>query len=168
MVVFGLIIGLTTVGLVLKLLHMGYELHITRQDLWVDKDPSRMISSEEWLEYIASDPEMSLDGFAEVQLSENKVLRVEDPSLAVWRTYSRAVFKENQAWFYLYEGNIEVKNPDKEIIVKMAAIGSILSAKVQGDEGEIYNHFGVASDTESNEKIKADLHPSLRPWWKFW
>jgi hypothetical protein len=35
-----------------------------------------------------------------------------------------------------------VKNPDLEILRKMHSIARHLSAKVQGDEGETYDHDG--------------------------
>jgi hypothetical protein len=40
---------------------MGYDLHITRKANWFDASPS--IALDEWLEYVASDPEIQHDGF---------------------------------------------------------------------------------------------------------
>ncbi len=48
------------------------------------------------------------------------------------------------AWFNFSGGEIKVKNPDTEILKKMWAIAQRLFAKVQGDEGEIYNDQGDA------------------------
>jgi len=48
----------------------------------------------------------------------------------------------NQAWFGLWGGNVVVKNPDSEILRKMYVIAQSLSAKVKGDEGEVYRRDG--------------------------
>ena len=44
---------------------MGYEIHITRKMEWFDKGGPN-ISLEDWKAYISSDPDMRLDGYAEV------------------------------------------------------------------------------------------------------
>ena len=46
------------------------------------------------------------------------------------------------AWFYFWEGNVFVKNPDSEILRKMWSLAQALSAKVRGDEGEDYDAAG--------------------------
>jgi hypothetical protein len=46
------------------------------------------------------------------------------------------------AWFLYRKGYVTVKNPDEEILRKMWSIAQDLSAKVQGDDGEIYDSSG--------------------------
>ncbi|MBB3225550.1 hypothetical protein FHW69_000140 [Luteibacter sp. Sphag1AF] len=118
---------------------MGYDVHITRKAEWFDEHgPS--ISMDEWKAYIASDPDMRLDGFAEAVLSNGSVLRVRDEGLAVWTAYS---VTENTAWIGTGCGEIVVKNPDVEILRKMFDIAQALGARVIGDEGEEYGADGT-------------------------
>jgi hypothetical protein len=115
---------------------MGYDVHITRAEHWVESD-SAPISLDEWLGYVAGDPEMRLDNFAEAEV-EGHVLRYENEGLAVWTAYSGHGLKGNMAWFDYRDGRVVVKNPDDEILGKMRRIASALRAKVIGDEGERY------------------------------
>lgn len=119
---------------------MGYEVHITRKTEWFDND-GPAISIEEWLGYVASDPEMRADGYAEVKTPEG-TLRIDDDGIAVWIAYPGHCKNGNMAWFCHFEDRITVKNPDESILVKMYEIASKLEAKVQGDEGEEYNSDG--------------------------
>lgn len=62
--------------------------------------------------------------------------------LSVRTTYSQSREDGNQAWFGLWGGNVVVKNPDSEILRKMYVIAQSLSAKVKGDEWEVYRRDG--------------------------
>ena len=55
---------------------MGYEIHITRKTEWFDEDGPE-ISLEDWKAYIASDPEMRLDGYAEAWVERRLVTALE-------------------------------------------------------------------------------------------
>jgi len=116
---------------------MGYDVHITRAEQWLDS-PSTPISLQEWFDYLKSDPEFRLDGFAEATTPERDTVRSEDESLAVWTAYSRNDVEGNKAWFQWADGEVVVKNPDKEILGKMIAISKVLGGRVQGDDGEGY------------------------------
>ena len=50
------------------------------------------------------------------------------------------------------------KNPDSEMLRKMFLIADALGAKLQGDDGEIYNSIGMVAPQDRAKK----------PWWKFW
>jgi hypothetical protein len=115
---------------------MGYELHITRAPHWTESK-SQPISLDEWLAYVASDPEMRLDNFAEAEVGDD-ILRYENEGLAVWVSYSGHVVDGNMAWFDYRSGRIVVKSPDREIVSKMLHIAQALRARVIGDEGEFY------------------------------
>jgi hypothetical protein len=148
---------------------MGYDLHITRKANWFDASPS--IALDEWLEYVASDPEIQHDGFAETPAADGDVLRVEQAGICVWKGYSRGENRENAAWFWWSGGNIVVKNPDQEIRGKMWLIAQSLEAKVQGEEGEYYNHDGEMIVTPTDVVLASERPVSpdpKRPWWKFW
>lgn len=139
--------------------NMGYDLHITRATLWIDSDAAP-ITLEEWLEYLDSDPEMRLDGFAEAHLPDGTTLRAESPGLAVWTAWSAHERDGNMAWFDHRRGRIVVKNPDDEIVGKMFAIAERLGARVQGDEGEIYDEHGRPHELEQPERTGGT------PWWR--
>jgi hypothetical protein len=117
---------------------MGYDLHITRQQDWFDDEIDKKISLEEWKTYVANDPEMRLDNYAEATTTSGELIWTESEGLSVWTKYSGNGMKGDFAWFDYYNGNIECKNPDEEIIRKMLFIAQQLSAKVQGDDGEEY------------------------------
>jgi hypothetical protein len=120
---------------------MGYDVHITRKQSWSD-DSGPEISLAEWIAVVQADREMRVDGFAEAQVEEGRVLRVENEGLSVWTAYSRHGMDGNMAWFDFRKGNVVAKNPDTEILRKMWSLAQALSAQVQGDEGELYGASG--------------------------
>lgn len=132
---------------------MGYDVHITRRENWFDEDGPD-ISLDEWLSVVKQDPEIRVDGFAEAQSAEGSLLRMESAGLAVWTAYSGHEENGNKAWFDYRGDRITVKNPDKEILVKMWCLAQHLSATVQGDEGERYDRSG-------------SVIRRSKPWWKF-
>jgi hypothetical protein len=141
---------------------MGYEVHITRKENWFDDGPD--ITLEEWLDVVQSDAEMRLDGHAEATVGEGAILRMEDPSMSVWVLYSMHGQHGNMAWLWHSCGNVTAKNPDAEILIKMSRIAKRLSAKVQGDEGELYGEDGNPVGEEApNHSISIS-----KPWWRFW
>lgn len=143
-------------------INMGYDIHITRKEEWSDEEGVE-ISLDEWRQYINSDYEMRLDGFAETELPDG-ALRVENEGIGVWTKWSQHEIDGRMAWFDYFEGDIRVKNPDEDILKKMYQIAQSLNAKVQGDDGEIYDVNGkaISHDEENNyDSIK-------KKWWQFW
>jgi hypothetical protein len=143
---------------------MGYDIYITRKNLWFDDEGSE-IELTEWIAYVTGDAEMRLDGFAETMSNSGDTLRVESEGLSVWLGYSGHQENGNMAWFDFRRGNIVVKNPDTEILKKMWSIATALSAKVQGDEGELYDVGGNAVDEQPPVSVGVN---SKKPWWKVW
>ena len=133
---------------------MGYNLYITKKENWFEEDDSNNISPTEWKDYLKADSEMRLDNFAEATATNGEYIRIESEGMSVWTKYSRAGLDGNHAWFWPDNGNIVVKNPDIEIRNKMIDVARQLKAKVQGDDGELY---------ETKETII-----EKRPWWKVW
>lgn len=140
---------------------MGYEVHITRKENWFDEGPE--ISLADWLDVVRTDPEMRNDGYAEATVAEGSVLRIEDPSMSVWLAYPGHLQDGNMAWMWHSHGNVVTKNPDEEMLQKMLIIAQRLSAKVQGDEGEVY---GI--DGQLIAAAEPRPHRSHKPWWRFW
>ena len=145
---------------------MGYDVHITRKAEWFSEEGAE-ISLEEWKRYVESDPEMRLDNFAEAE-TPNGVLRVESEGISAWIGYSGHEVNGNKAWFYYFEGNVKVKNPDEEILKKMFSIAQSLNAKVQGDECEIYYENGQLNRQAPTAKSKALRTDTSKKWWQFW
>jgi hypothetical protein len=122
---------------------VGCDVHITRKQHW-SNDEGPGISLEEWTEVVRTDPEMRLDGSAEVTTPAGDVIRYENQGLAVWTAYSGRGGRT--PWFDYRRGRIVVKNPDERMLKKMGDLAQPLSARVEGDEGEIYDSRGkVAS-----------------------
>lgn len=146
---------------------MGYEIHITRKTEGFDED-GPAISLEGWKAYIASDPEMRLDGYAEATMENGDVFRTEHDGIAVWTAYSGHGVDGNMAWLYPGSGGIVAKNPDREILAKMFEIAQALGARVVGDEGEEYGEDGEMA--EAAEAVEEAASPGMkqakRPWWK--
>ena len=143
---------------------MGYDVHITRREQWFDRTGPE-VTLDEWLAVVRDDPEMRLDRFAEAQLSGGEVLRVDDPSMAVWTAYSKHGRDGNMAWMWHSRGNVMAKNPDQEILRKMWQLSQKLSARLQGDEEELYGPDGQVLP----ETLAARAEPKKRrPWWRIW
>ena len=119
---------------------MGYDVHITRAESWLDAE-ERPITLEAWLDYVRSDPEMRVDGRAQAHTDEGTI-SYENAGLAVWTAYSGDGEDGNHAWFDLQGGCIVVKNPDIEILGKMSRVAAHFEARVQGDDGEDYGPNG--------------------------
>lgn len=144
---------------------MGYEVHITRKSDWFAEEGAE-ITLQEWLACVESDPDMRLDDAAEAVNADGETIRFERPGIAVWTAYRGHGEGGNMAWFCHFDDRITVKNPDLEILAKMHHLSRALGAKVQGDDGEIYDAFG---DSDWQEPVSdSPAKPSIKPWWKFW
>jgi len=66
---------------------MGYDVHITRAEDWQEGE-AKPITLDEWLAYVNSDPEMRLEGVAEIDAAGGGLIRIQDKSLAIWTGYS--------------------------------------------------------------------------------
>lgn len=139
---------------------MGYDVHITRAENWLDSEESP-ITLQDWQAYLNSDPEFRLDGFAETSNPQGEMIRIESQGLAVWTKYSKHGVRGTMAWFDWSEGQIVVKNPDEEILEKMRAVAKRLEALVQGDDGESYD-----DPTPSSKPAASRPVADPKPWWK--
>jgi hypothetical protein len=99
---------------------MGYDLHITRKKFWANTE-GPVITSGEWLVYIATDPQLRLDPASK---RHSVIIDIES--------------EYPDPWLEWFEGDIYTKNPDEPILGKMLQIAAALNARVQGDDGEIY------------------------------
>ncbi len=100
---------------------MGYELHITRAEGWVDS-AGAPITLDEWLGWLRQDSELKLAGF-------------NGPYFAV---FADAKDPLRSSWLDWKNGEIHSKYPSLRMVRKMIALAAEFMAKVQGDEGEVY------------------------------
>jgi len=136
---------------------MGYDVHITRKNDWSDTE-GPVITRDEWFEYVGGDASMRLEREAIVSNESGEAFSVQDETLSVWKDWSARVEGKNEAWMWHSAGNVMAKNPDSEMLRKMFLIADALGAKLQGDDGEIYNSIGMVAP---QDRVK-------KPWWKFW
>lgn len=111
---------------------MGYDVHITRAENWSDNQGCE-ITAAEWHSVIDTDPELRPAGY-------------NGPHLAIWEAHP----SNDEAWLDWCDGNITTKHPDEPLLRKMVEIAARLDAKVQGDDGELYDdaqidHVGTPS-----------------------
>lgn len=99
---------------------MGVEFHITRVEYWAENDDDQ-ISSDEWLEIINNDHELSLS-----QISGE------------FHTLWNGEGSDGEDWLEWSEGNISTKWPSPPLYHKMLQISQKLNAKVMDDDGTIY------------------------------
>ena len=86
------------------------------------------------------------------------------PGFCSWSAHS--VMKgDSQPWFDYRDGCISTKNPDEEVIRKMINIADTLNAKVQGDEGELYDETYFSNQRQASTQKENIIK---KPWWKFW
>ena len=127
---------------------MGYDLHITRAELWAENEGAE-ITAEEWRAVVESDPELT---FAP-EVGEH---------FAIWSGPSRHA----QPWLGWSDGNVYTKYPDSALLRKMVVLAERLGARVQGDDGEWYT-----GDEPLDAMLDAaddDSSPSGGPasWWR--
>jgi hypothetical protein len=110
---------------------LGYDVYITRAENWYYTQGFE-ISSLEWLNIVKNDPEL-------VHKPENGEFFVK------WSGPT----KYPDTWFDWLNGNIYTKYPDKATLRKMSQIAHRLNAKIQGDEGELYDEENIVSFDDS-------------------
>jgi hypothetical protein len=98
---------------------MGYDFHITRRNSWADEGDD--ITFAEFTNYVCLDCEFRYPGQS-------------GDDCADWcgpeSTY--------EYWLCWSDGEIYTKHPAPEFIEKMVIVARSLHAKVQGDDGEVY------------------------------
>jgi hypothetical protein len=124
---------------------MSYDVHITRAEEWSESETAA-ITLEEWIAYARSDPELrieALDGRYSFPLPDGEVVSMNVKGLVAWLGKGDQPSRVPLAWFSWSGGIVSTKNPDIATRRKMFAIATSLHAKVEGDEGEIYDANGA-------------------------
>jgi hypothetical protein len=99
-----------------------YNLHITRKGHWAEPG-GPVITAEEWLAYVANDPQLK-----PIPESETHGVTVNVESK----------YPNRKLHWSSHSGDIYTEKPDVAVLAKMLQIASALGAKVQGDDGEVY------------------------------
>jgi hypothetical protein len=110
---------------------MGYDLHITRADNWMDA-AEHPIFDAAWTLVVDGDPSLELrttDSYDYRDSSTGKTVRVHP---VIWKAHAE------EPAFWLMKGEITCKNPDESTVAKMKEIAAKLGARVFGDDDEEY------------------------------
>ena len=99
---------------------MAYDFHITRAALWAENEAHQILASE-WLNVVDDDMEL-----------------IRDPSNGPYSVRWNSRRSSEVGWFDWCDGNVYTTDPSQAAIAKMVAVAALLSAKVQGDDGEMY------------------------------
>ncbi|MDM3466510.1 hypothetical protein OGV52_02340 [Citrobacter sp. Cb041] len=99
---------------------MGWELHIIRTENWFES-ASNPISSEEWLQLVNDDKELSID-------------RKNGEFFAIWSGQS----EHDERWLDWNDGRISTKHPDEALYCKMLQIADKLNAVVVDEDDHKY------------------------------
>jgi hypothetical protein len=127
---------------------MGYDLHITRGETWLESDATP-ITFEEWEAYVPTDSSPRPDEEAGCEC----VLWTGDP--------------KNPSSLFWDDGEIRCKNPDEPTAAKLVALATLLDARVLGDDGEEYftNAAGAVERREPPPPPEATHHKRRNSWW---
>lgn len=129
---------------------MGYDLHITRAEHWAENTEAE-ISADEWIALVRADPELMLD-------------TAQGPHFA--RRSGPSHYSD--PWLDWFGGNVYTKNPDSALLRKMVALANRLGARVQGDEGEVYDGTESLDDyhAAAERRSRTAAVRESRPWWR--
>jgi len=132
---------------------MGYDLSIIR---YKGEEPVE-IAFKEWEDYAAGDEELEQSNITD------------DGMYWEWNAHSEHNYPSaGRPWLNYSNGRIYSKNPDSEMVVKMVQIAEVLGAKVQGQDGEFYDEYGVINEVQDKEEPVKKYIPISKPWWRFW
>jgi len=134
---------------------MGYYLHITRRKTWANED-GPAITETEWRSIIEQNSELTLDEETRSVMKDGEFI------FAIWEKEPGAL-----GW---YGGEIIAKNPEGPLIRKMVQIARELSAKLEGDDGEIYREDGSANqpETDTSGPSSLGIFDWISRWFSCW
>src|SRR5882724_2806240 len=108
---------------------MGWEIHITRGNDWSDNG-KHPITADEWLALVEADPELAIDP------------RDNGPYMALWLPHwvrADPPWSDDHPCFDWFKGCMSTTRPDRETFAKALEIVRALRAKVQDDDGQVYD-----------------------------
>jgi hypothetical protein len=116
---------------------MGYELHITRAEVWTEA-AQNPISEAEWHSLVRSDASLELST-TDYYERKTKAGGTERIYAVFWKgaTYDWNG-KPHHPAFFLADGEVTTKSPQEVTVKKAIEIAEKLGAQVIGDDGEQY------------------------------
>jgi hypothetical protein len=128
---------------------LGYDLHVTRGDTWLESEATP-IAFGEWEAYVLADVTLR----PEEETDNGCVLWTQHP-------------KEPCRLWWL-DGEVRCKNPDEAAIVKLVAIATALDARVVGDDGEEYyvDPTGVVKREPAMPDAPTPQQKRRNSWWE--
>ncbi len=104
---------------------MGYNIYLTRAADW-SQNQDAIIRIDEWRQVASTDSSLNHDPY--------------DEGTFDWSAHPSGT----PVPFHYSDGNVTVKNPDDAILGKALELAHRMRARVQGDDGEIYEKVGAA------------------------
>ena len=128
---------------------MGYDLHVTRAETWLDSDVAP-ITLEEWEACVRTDASLTPDEEA-------------GPECVLWTGHPEKPYPIR--W---HEGELRCKNPDEATVAKLVAVASLLDARVVGDDDEEYfiNAAGAVEDRQPPPPPDVTQRRRRNSWWE--
>jgi len=128
---------------------MGYDLHVTRADTWLESEAAP-ITFDEWEAFLLTDRSLRADAEA----SADSVVWADHPN------------EPSPIWWY--EGEVRCKNPDEATVAKLVAIAERLGAHVVGDDGEEYFIDSAGAVRHREPPLPRETTQRLRRnrWWQ--
>jgi hypothetical protein len=109
---------------------MNNTIYITRKsditNLYADSD----ITLQEWMNFVANDPEMRLDNHTTVKLANGELYRYANPGAAVFFQRATGQSEIREVAFDFIDGSIRVYNGDPLTIQKIKQMGFKLNAQI--------------------------------------
>ncbi len=141
---------------------MGYNLHITRREVWSDPFGPE-ITLQDWLDYLNIDRSLQKDVRFESSRDTGVSTGSDEPTAVFWTEWPSRV-DGDEARLSLSNGNISATDADADLRRKMFVMAHVLGAKLQGENGETYNSIG---EPETPSKRSKATKGAKRPWWRF-
>ena len=113
---------------------MGYDVHITRAENWLNSQHHPVLESE-WLGLVSADETLEVDALSySGRDSADGTSKRQHP--VIWLAHTDPQGDHPNFWYK--DGRIFRKNPDDPTLKKMIEIAHKLDARVLGDEEEEY------------------------------
>lgn len=123
---------------------MGYELHITRAEFWAEND-SHPIEVSEWLAVVEADASLT----------------IEERNGQYFAVFGS---KEESGWIDWKDGNLYSTYPQPATFTKLLEIARLLGAKIQGDDGELYESLDDYPGSGNARVVDSRASETLPPY----
>ena len=109
---------------------MRHTIHITRQKDLFHQDEANEITLEEWMSFVAKDPDMRLDNYTVVTLQFGEKYRYENPGAATIMNRAPGQLTAREIAAEFTGGNIVIKGSAQHLLPKVKQIAFKLNAQI--------------------------------------